>query len=286
MSGTGALLTVSYVLLLAIVPAGAMFGLLASRRLVRRVRRMERATIAVAHGDYTVSLPSSGRDEIGRLEENFGTMIRQLDSALTAERERAVGDARAQERTRLAREIHDAISQHLFSLRMIAGGLRRAHPGVPQVHAIERITEEAIGDMQALLQELRPASLERAGLVPALEEVCAAYRSRLGVQVDADLSDVVVPPAVELALLRITQEAFTNAVRHGNARRLTVATAHDDGHIELAVRDAGTGFDPSSAQTGSGLAHMRERVAELGGTVQIASAPGEGAAVTVRIPVG
>ena len=272
-------------LLIAIVPTGALFGLLASRRLVRRVRRLEQATIAVANGDYTVSLPVSGRDEIGRLEGNFTTMTRQLDSALTAERQRAIGDARADERTRIARELHDAIFQHLFSLRMIAGGLRRANPGQQQAQAIERITEEACDDMQALLIELRPASLERAGLVPALEEVCDAYRSRLGVKVDADLEDVAVPAAVEHALLRITQEAFTNAIRHGNARRLAVSTTRDDGHVELAVRDTGTGFDPSVPHPGSGLVHIRDRVAELGGTVHIASAPGQGAAITVRIPV-
>src|SRR5262249_19489428 len=151
---TGGLLTASYVLLIAIVPTGALFGLLASRRIVRRVRRLEQATVAVANGDYTVSLAVSGRDEIGRLEGNFATMIRQLGSALTAERQRAIGDARADERTRIAREMHDAISQHLFSLRMIAGGLRRANPDEPQIHAIERITEDAIGDMQVLLYEL------------------------------------------------------------------------------------------------------------------------------------
>jgi signal transduction histidine kinase len=284
-SDAGALLTASYVLLLAIVPAGALFGLLSSRRLVRRVRRLERATISVAGGDYTVSLPPSGRDEIGRLEGNFTAMARQLDSALTAERQRAIGDARADERTRIAREIHDAISQHLFSLRMIVGGLRRADPGHPQIQAIERITEEAIGDMQALLRELRPASLERAGLVPALEAVCEAYRSRLGVHVDSHLQDVALPPAVEHALLRITQEAFTNAIRHGRARELAVATVLDDGHVALTVRDAGAGFEPSLPHAGSGLLHIRERVAELGGTVDIASEPGHGAIVAVRIPV-
>ena len=285
MSDTGALLTASYVLLIAIVPTGALFGLLASRRLVRRVRRLEQATIAVANGDYTVSLPISGRDEIGRLEGNFTTMTRQLDSALTAERQRAIGDARADERTRIARELHDAIFQHLFSLRMIAGGLRRANPDQPQAQTIERITEEAIEDMQALLHELRPARLERAGLVPALEEVCHAYRSRLGVEVDAELQDIAVPPPVEHALLRITQEAFTNAIRHGNARQLAITTAPEDGHVELTVRDTGTGFDPSVPHPGSGLVHIRERIAELGGTVHIASTAGQGTTVTVRIPV-
>jgi signal transduction histidine kinase len=281
----GPLLSGSYALLIAIVPVGVLFGLLASRRLVRRVRRLERATVAVADGDYTVTLPVSGRDEVGRLEANFTTMTRQLGSALAAERQRATGDARAAERARIGREVHDAISQHLFGLRMIAAGMCRADPGNQQARAIERISEEALRDMQALLTELRPASLDGAGLAPALQEICAAYHDRLGVTVDASLDDVTVSAPVEHALLRITQEACTNAVRHGNARRLTVSMTRQDGHIELAVRDTGTGFDPAAPHAGSGLAHIRDRVAELGGTVDIDSAPGHGAALTVRVPV-
>jgi signal transduction histidine kinase len=281
----GPLLSAPFALLLAIVPVGVLFGLLASRHLVRRVRRLERATLAVADGDYTVTLPTSGRDEVGRLEANFTTMTRQLGSALAAERQRATGDARAAERARIAREIHDAISQHLFALRMIAAGMRRADPGNQQVRAIERISEEALRDMQTLLIELRPASLDGAGLARALQEICAAYHDRLGVTVDADLDDVTVPAPVEHALLRITQEACANAVRHGNARRLAVSMTRRGGHVELAVRDAGTGFDPAAPHAGSGLAHIRDRVAELGGTVDIDSAPGCGAALTVRVPV-
>jgi len=285
LGGTGSLLLWGdYALLLAIVPVGVLFGLLASWRLVRRIRRLERATLAVADGDYTVTLPVSGRDEVGRLEANFTAMTRQLGSAMAAERQRATGDARAAERARIAREVHDAISQHLFGLRMIAAGMRRADPGNQQARAIERISEEALRDMQALLIELRPASLDGAGLAPALREICAAYHDRLGVTVDASLDDVIVPPPVEHALLRITQEACANAVRHGNARRLAVSLARNDGHVELAVRDTGTGFDPAAPRAGSGLAHIRDRVAELGGTVDIDSASGRGAALTVRVP--
>ena len=281
----GLLLSAPSALLVAIVPVGVLFGLAASWRLVRRVRRLERATLAVADGDYTITLPASGRDEVGRLEANFTTMTRQLGSALAAERQRATGDARAAERARIAREVHDAISQHLFALRMIAAGMRRADPGNQQARAIERISEEALRDMQALLIEWRPASLDGAGLAPALQEICAAYHDRLGVTVDADLDDVTVPAPVEHALLRITQEACVNAVRHGNARRLAVSMTRWDGHVELAVRDTGTGFDPAAPHAGSGLAHIRDRVAELGGTVDIDSAPGRGAALTVRVPV-
>jgi signal transduction histidine kinase len=279
------LLSGPFALLFAIVPVGVLFGLLASRRLVRRVRRLERATLAVADGDYAVTLPVSGRDEVGRLEANFTTMTRQLGSALAAERQRATGDARAAERARIAREVHDAISQHLFGLRMIAAGMRRADPGNQQVRAIERISEEAQRDMQALLAELRPASLDDAGLAPALQEICAAYHDRLGVTVDTSLDDVTVSAPVEHALLRITQEACANAVRHGNARRLAVSMTRQDGHVELAVHDTGNGFDPAAPHAGSGLAHIRDRVAELGGTVNIDSAPGRGAALTVRVPV-
>ncbi|HEX3923557.1 MAG TPA: ATP-binding protein [Streptosporangiaceae bacterium] len=283
--GSGALRSGAYALLFAIVPVGVLFGLLASRRLVRRVRRLEEATLAVADGDYTVTLPASDRDEVGRLEANFTTMTRQLGSALDAERQRSTGDARAAERARIAREVHDAISQHLFALRMIAAGMRRADPGHQQARAIERISEEALRDMQTLLAELRPASLDGAGLAPALQEICAAYQDRLGVTVDASLDDVTVPAPVEHALLRITQEACANAVRHGNAGRLAVSLARQDGHVELAVRDTGTGFDPAAAHAGSGLAHIRDRVAEVGGTVDIDSAPGRGAALIVRVPV-
>jgi signal transduction histidine kinase len=275
----------SVALLIVIVPVGVLFGLLASRRIVRRVHRLERATVAVADGDYAVTLPVSGRDEVGRLEANFTAMTRQLGSALAAERQRASADARAAERARIAREVHDAISQHLFGLRMIAAGMRRGDPGNQQIRAIERISEDALHDMQALLTELRPASLDGAGLAPALHGICTAYTDRLGVTVDASLDDVTVPAPVEHALVRITQEACANAVRHGNASRLAVSMTRQDGHIELAVCDTGTGFDPAAPHTGSGLAHIRDRVAELGGTVDIDSAPGRGAALTVRVPV-
>ncbi len=284
-SGTPPLRLALGALLAAIVPVGVLFGLLSSGRLVRRVRRLERATVAVADGDYTVTLPVSGRDEVGRLEANFTTMTRQLGSALAAERQRATGDARAAERARIAREIHDAISQHLFALRMIAAGMRRAGQGSQQVRAIERISEEALQDMRLLLIELHPASLDGAGLAAALQQICAAYQHRLGVTVDASLDDVTVPTSVEHALLRIAQEACANAVRHGQARGLAVSLARQDGHVKLAVCDTGTGFDPAAPHAGSGLAHIRDRVAELGGTVDIDSAPGRGTALTVRVPV-
>ena len=284
-AGLQLLVVTPLALLGAIVPVGVLFGLAASWRLVRRVRRLEQATLAVADGDYTVALPASGRDELGRLEANFTTMTRQLGSAMTAQRQRAADDARAAERARIAREMHDAISQHLFALRMIAAGMRRADPGNEQAQVIERVSEEALRDMQTLLAELHPACLDGAGLTPALRELCANYHDRLGVVVDASLDDVAVPAPAGHALLRITQEACANAVRHGAARKLALSLTRQDGQVELVIRDEGTGFDPAAAPAGSGLAHIRDRAAELGGSAAIDSAPGCGTSVTVRVPV-
>lgn len=285
------MLSLPGVLLILFIPVGLLFGMGTSRGLVRRIRRLERATLAVAEGDYTsdytgdypLDLPASGRDEIGRLEANFSAMTRQLGSALAAERARATDDARAAERARIARELHDAVSQHLFGLRMIAAGMRRAAPDDEQARAIERISEDALRDMQVLLIELRPAGPDGAGLAPALEQVLAAYRHRLGIAVDADLDDVAAPAEVEHAFLRIAQEACANAVRHGGARRLWVSLGGRGGNLELTVRDDGTGFDPDASHAGSGLAHIRERMAELGGTVDIDSAPGRGTTITVKV---
>jgi NarL family two-component system sensor histidine kinase LiaS len=162
--------------------------------------------------------------------------------------------------------------------------MRRADPSNEQVQAIEGITEEANREMQTLLLELRPLNLDRAALVPALEEMCAAYRDRLGVSVDINLDDVAVSEPVEHALLRIAQEACTNAVRHGSASWLAVSVTRRDGNVELAVRDNGGGFDPSVPHAGSGLQHIRDRVGELGGTMDIDSAPGRGAALTISVP--
>jgi signal transduction histidine kinase len=278
------LLLSSYLLLLTIIPVGVLFGLLASRRLVGRVHRLEAAVQAVACGDYTIALPMVSRDEVGRLEANFTAMARHVGSTLAAERDRATGDAQARERARIAREVHDALSQHLFGLRMIAGGMRRASPDNEQAEAIERITEAALRDMRALLLELRPASLHGGGLTPALRELCATYRDRLGVTIDDDLHDVTIPEPAGHALLRITQEACANAVRHGHAARVAVSLTQRDGQIELAVRDNGAGFDVAGPSAGAGLVHIRDRAAEVGGTVTIDSAPGSGTAVTVRVP--
>jgi signal transduction histidine kinase len=273
--------------LVGAVPVGLVFGLLSTRRLIGRLRRLAGTTVAVAGGDYKQRVEVSGGDEVAQLEANFNRMAERLDAAMATQRQLA----EAGERARIARELHDAISQDLFSLRLLAGGLRRALPADsplhPQVQAMEQTATGTMHEMQALLLELRPVALAEAGLVPALEELCHAYRERLGITVDAELEPVELAPVAEHAVLRVVQEALANAVKHAQPTRIALRLAHHaDGQVTLAVTDDGGGFDVAQAtqRHGLGVGLMRERVAELGGTFQLDSTPGQGTSVRVLLP--
>jgi signal transduction histidine kinase len=281
-------LVVGLLVLAGAVPVGLVFGLLSTRRLVGRLRRLAATTVKVADGDYQQRVAVSGGDEVAQLEADLNRMAQRLDAAMATQRQLA----EAGERARIARELHDAISQDLFSLRLLAGGVRKALPASsplhPQVKTMEQTATQTMHEMQALLLELRPVALEDAGLIPALEELSRAYRERLGVTVDADLDPVALAPPVEHAVLRIVQEALANAVKHAQPNRVRLRLHHQDRQVAVTIADDGAGFDPSLAEQrhGMGLELMRERVAELGGSFQLDSTPGQGTTVQVLLPRG
>jgi len=279
------------------VPVGLAFGLLSTRRLTRRLKRLAAATVRVADGEFGHRIPVSGGDEVSRLEDSFNRMAGQLRASLDATRQLAEAGARHEERSRIARELHDSISQELFSLQAMAGGLRRTlSPGsdaLPVARTMERTAADAMREMQALLLALRPVALDEAGLVRAIEGVCRAYAERLGVQVRAELDPEVPParvlsPGVEHAILRVTQEAVANAVRHSGTDLVAVRLLARQGHVVLEVADEGSGFDVPAQLAGSaglGLRAMRDRAAEHGGALDIASSPGTGTVVRASFPL-
>jgi signal transduction histidine kinase len=285
------------IVLAAAVPVGLAFGLLSTRRLIRRLKRLAALTLEVADGDFQRRVQVSGRDEVSLLEENFNRMAGQLQASLDANRRLAGASARHEERARIARELHDAISQELFSLSVLAGGLRRAlpvdSPVLPEVETMERTAGGAMREMRSLLLALRPVALEEADLAGAIEAVCQAYSERLGIPVRAELhlaglGPAGLPAAVEHAVLRVTQEAVANAARHAGPHLVTVLVNADRRRVQLEVADDGRGFDvparPSDAD-GMGLHTMRDRVTELGGRLTIDSAPGAGTRVRACLPL-
>jgi signal transduction histidine kinase len=274
------------------VPVGIVFGLLSTRRLTRRLKRLTASTLEVAGGAFEQRIPVAGRDELAQLEENFNRMAERLHASLETERKLAAANARHKERSRIARELHDSISQDLFSLSVLAGGLRRAlPPGSPvlaEVATMERTAGDTMREMQVLLLELRPMALDEVGLPAALAEICRAYRDRLGIDVQAEVESVALSPALEHAVLRVTQEAIANSVKHSAATIVHVRLRGDEDEIVLRVTDNGHGFDVAAdidgAGGGLGLRVMRDRVAEHGGLLAIESARGGGTAVIATFP--
>jgi len=273
-----------------VIPVGTIFGLLSTRRVIRRIKRLAEVTTTVAGGDFRPRVQVSGGDEIGRLEDAFNRMTGRLSAAVNRERLVASASARQTERARITRELHDSISQDLFSLSLLAAGLRKSlgDSGAlrPEVEAMQRTAARAMREMQAMLLELRPVDLEDAGLAPAIAGLCQAYQARLSINVTADLGEVSLDPAAEHAVLRVTQEALGNAVRHGQPETILVRLGQVDGAVTVEIRDDGCGFDPQDIadRRGMGLALMQERVSELGGDLRVDAAPGKGTAVVVRLP--
>jgi signal transduction histidine kinase len=275
------------------IPVGVAFGLLTTRRLRRRLRHLADASQAVAAGDFDtrVEIAAGGGDEVGKLERNFNEMTARLGSATAHELALASQNARLAERSRISRELHDSVSQDLFSLSMLSGGLQRALPAdsplQPQVARIAETVATAVHEMRALVLDLHPTALAEKGLVGALEDLCASYRARLGVTVDAQLQPVPLDDACQHAVLRVAQEALGNASKHADASAIAVSLEPSPGpRAMLVVTDDGRGFDLGTASEGSGLGLrlMRERVAEVGGCLAVESSPGRGASVKLDIP--
>jgi signal transduction histidine kinase len=204
----------------------------------------------------------------------------------------ARGKAALEERQRLARELHDSVSQALYGIALGARTARKLVDQNPQLVAdpleyVLSLADAGLAEMRALIFELRPESLESEGLVAALEKQAAALRARHEIEVEVALCEE--PEAsleVKEAIYRIAQEALHNTVRHARANNVTIKMVCEGGRIlKLEVSDDGVGFETGGEFPGHlGLRSMRERAQRLGGTLTIESSPGAGTAVRVLIP--
>jgi signal transduction histidine kinase len=200
--------------------------------------------------------------------------------------------AALEERQRLARELHDSVSQALYGIALGARTARTLLDRDPArmtgpIEYVLNLAEAGLTEMRALIFELRPESLATEGLGAALSKMADAIRVRHHLGVDLDLCDELdAPLPVKEALYRIAQEATNNAIKHARARRLALRLVDEAGACRLEVRDDGSGFDPGGDFSGHfGLTSMVERAGRLGGTLTVESAPGRGTMVRVRLPL-
>jgi len=195
-----------------------------------------------------------------------------------------------EERARLARELHDAVAQKLFSIRAharAASVLAERDPvrAAAGMSAVSELAGEAQAELRAVIEGLAPPALD--GLVASLRRYAGLAGRAHGICVS--VTERAVPPldpATEVALYRVAQEALHNALRHSGGTCVTVSVSGASRRVVLEVTDDGPGFDPSAAEgKGLGLASMRQRAATAGGTVRVVSAPGQGTTVRLEAPV-
>lgn len=216
-----------------------------------------------------------------------------VDNARLWERSREL--LLAQERTALARQLHDAMSQRLFSLALTADVARRTvrdDPAAAAAHldTVAELTADVQRELRALITDLRPADLDADGLGAALRHHADLLARASDVTLDVDVADVDVDARRARELLLLAQEALHNALRHADATTVRVElAARDGGAVVLSVADDGVGFDPADPALRArhlGLASMRERARAAGGQVRIDSAPGRGTVVTAEVGDG
>ncbi len=199
--------------------------------------------------------------------------------------------AAAEERSRLARDLHDSVSQTIFSLTLTAQAARillDRDPArvAPQLDHLQELASSALAEMRSLIEHLRPDSLTQKGLPAALRQHVLERQLRDGLEVQLTISgERRLPAAVEEGLFRVVQEALNNVVKHAGVKQASVTLRLDRDPIECCIADAGVGFNPQSrsAETGHlGLAGMAERVRAIGGRLEINSAPGAGTRLWVK----
>jgi signal transduction histidine kinase len=235
-----------------------------------------------AFGDEDIALLTTVADVLAGAIENIRLYRRAQIGAVL------------EERNRLARELHDSVTQQLFSMVLTAQAARTHFERNPARVAghLERLQETAtaaLAEMRALILQLRPPALRDQGLVAALQQHAQVVSRREGLAVALQVTgDERMARGIEQPIYRIVQEALNNVVKHAQARNVTITIEFTVERVQVRIDDDGLGFDPAMTPAGDGrhlgIMSMRERAAEIGGTMQIQSQIGSGTGVIVTIP--
>ena len=254
---------------------------------IQNVRRPDGGTVPV-------EISAIGMvDEDGRFAGIHGS-TRDISERARFERElrRQAGElAAGEERAHLARELHDSVTQALFSMTLVSRSIemlldRDVAAARAQLTQLRDLQREALAEMRALIFELRPGNLEQDGLIRALRTHTQALQGRIGlpVVVESTLAERL-PLAIEEVLYRIAQEALHNVVKHAGARQVRVEVGRTGQGVRLRIEDDGKGFDPEAVPDGHlGLAGMRARADKVGGLFSCRSEPGLGATIEIVVP--
>ena len=269
---------------------GTVFGYFFSHGMVKRYDQLSSATDRWSEGDFSHYIDDAAGDEVSQFAQRLNNMARQLQSLLRSRQDMAVSE----ERNRLARELHDSVTQLLYSVTLYAeAAAELLDSGETQTAAghlreLRDTAQEALREMRLLIFELHRPALGQGGLVEALQARLDAVERRGGMHAEllVEGSEQISQP-VQAELYNIAQEALNNALKHAHANSVVIHLRFGENATDMDISDDGVGFEPAEVQKkgGFGIPGMQERSQQIGGTLRIKSVQGKGTTVIVHIPV-
>jgi two-component system, NarL family, sensor histidine kinase UhpB len=222
--------------------------------------------------------------ELRGVTETFNEMVARLEAERRDSSGRALA-AQEEERTRIARELHDEVGQKLTAVMLQLDSLARETGGRSVGEAREGV-RESLEEVRFIARRLRPEALDHLGLPAALAALTSSFRGAGGLSIERRVEPELpaLDPDVELVLYRVAQEALTNVARHAACSQARLVLRRVGEGVELAVVDTGLGFDPDDRTEGAGIRGMRERALLVGARLEVESRPGAGTSVTLRCP--
>jgi signal transduction histidine kinase len=279
--------------------AAAMTGLALTTGVQRTIWLLGSALTALKAGRSPDELSTRWHGPLAALVVNLNALIareREIHELRSGLMQQAGEAAAQQERNRLARELHDSIKQQIFGINMSAAAAQARWESDPRcaraaLEDVRRSGQEAMVEMNALLQQLSPVPLEKVGLRQALLDQCEALGYRTGAAVTAEFGELPdedrLPPGAQKDLFRIAQEGLSNVARHARANNVHLYLGLDEAKslLVLGIEDDGRGFNTDASHEGMGLPNIRERVQALGGLQSLDSRAGRGTTLSVHVPL-
>ncbi|MBP3038661.1 sensor histidine kinase [Bacillaceae bacterium Marseille-Q3522] len=284
------------------VIVGLYFGIKGSYLLKGRLGDILLFVSTLRSGKFSDQIPIFEKDEIGLISEELNQLAKYLEEQVVSmqrmadEKSNLAQTARTaavmEERQRLARDLHDVVSQQLFALSMMSSATlrifdsdRKSAKG--QLEQIQAIAAKAQGEMRALLLHLRPIQLSNDRLCDGVLKLIHELKAKTNLEFHASIDEIeYLSKASEEHLFRIIQEALSNILRHADAKKINMTLAEKNNYIYLYIADDGKGFNPQQERVASyGLKTMRERCEEIGGIFNIRSQIGKGTYIDIRIPI-
>lgn len=292
--------SITAILVVAVI--AAVFGFVQSHTIKKRLDTLRDSVLQMEKGNLSTPLPDLGGDEVGQLAEQVRRMSKKWEEQVNSLQRLSTNNAQLaqkarftaiiEERQRLARELHDAVSQQLFAISMTATAVGRTlekdfDRAQRQVKLIEEMASVAQSEMRALLLHLRPVHLEGKGLEQGLQELLSEMRAKVPMEIVFEMDEnIQLLKGIEDHIFRIVQEALSNTLRHAKATKMEIKLKLRADGVRVLLRDNGVGFDLDvQKQASYGLKTMQERVNEIGGSIHIMTAPGKGTKIEIRIPI-